>query len=58
MAIMAKSLFFHSHECQGIQIKNSFDEILSLSFDLRLLKMNSNALDRSQFCKGLSKGLI
>jgi hypothetical protein len=33
--------FFHSYECQGNQIKNPFDEILSLSFDLRVLKMNT-----------------
>jgi hypothetical protein len=39
--------FFHSYECQGIQTKNSFDEILSLSFDLGPLKMNSNASDMS-----------
>jgi len=36
----------------------SIDEILSLSFDLGLLKMNNNALDNSQFCKGLSKGFM
>jgi hypothetical protein len=31
--------FFHSYECQGIQTKNPCDEILSLSFDYRPLKM-------------------
>ncbi len=31
--------------------KNPFDEILSLSFDLGPLKVNINALDKSQFCK-------
>jgi hypothetical protein len=41
-----------------IQTKNPFDEILSLSFDLGPLKVNSNTSNRSQFCKGLSKGLI
>jgi hypothetical protein len=51
-------IFFHSYECQKIQIKNPFVEILSLSFDLGPLKMNNNASKRSQFCKGLSKGLI
>jgi hypothetical protein len=35
-----KLLIFHSYECQGIQIKNSFDESLNLSFDLGTLKMN------------------
>jgi len=35
-----------------------FDEILSLSFDLGLLKVNNNTLDMSQFWKGLSKGFI
>jgi hypothetical protein len=34
------------------------DEILSLSFDLKPLKVNKNALNKSQFCKGLSKGLM
>ncbi len=52
MAIMA-SYFFCIH-----QTKNPFDEILSLSFDLGPLKENNNALDMSQFWKGLSKGLI
>jgi hypothetical protein len=51
-------LFFFSYECQGIQTKNPFDEILSLNFDLGPLKMNNNALDKNQFCKGLSIGLI
>jgi len=51
-------LFFYSYECQGIQTKNLFDEIVSLSFDLKPLKMNNNVLDMKQFYKGLSKGLI
>jgi hypothetical protein len=41
--------FFHSHECQRIQIKNPFDKILNLSFDLIPLKMNTMALDMNQF---------
>ncbi len=49
---------FHSYECQGIQIKNPFDEILCLNFDLGHSKMNNNVLNMNQFCKGLSKGLI
>jgi len=48
-------LVLHSYECQGIQTKNPFDEILSLGFDLGPSKVNINALDMSQFCKGLSK---
>jgi len=51
-------LFFHSYECQGIQTKNSFDEILGLNFDLGPLKVNTYYIKRSQFFKGLSKGLI
>jgi hypothetical protein len=34
-------MFFHSYECPGIQTKNPFDEILSLSFNLVPLKMNT-----------------
>jgi len=34
-------MFFHSYECQGIQTKNPFDEILSLSFNLGPLKVNT-----------------
>jgi hypothetical protein len=47
-------LLFHSYECQGIQTENPLDEILSLSFDLGLLKMNNNTLENSQFCKEVS----
>jgi hypothetical protein len=36
------SLFFHSYECQGIQIKILFEEILSISFDLGPLKVHIN----------------
>jgi hypothetical protein len=57
MAIIA-SFFFHSYEYQGFFLKNSFDEILSLSFDLGPLKVNNNVSNKSQFCKGLSKRLI
>jgi hypothetical protein len=38
--------------------KNPFDEILSLSFDLRPLKVTSNTSNNSQFCERLSKGHI
>jgi hypothetical protein len=44
---------FHSYECQGILIKNLFNKILSLSFDLGPLKMNTNCIRKNQFCKGL-----
>jgi hypothetical protein len=57
MAVIAKKKI-HSYEYQRIQTKNPFDEMLSLSFDLGPLKVNSNVLNKSQFCKGLSKGLI
>jgi hypothetical protein len=40
MEIMA-SFFFHLYEWQGIQTKIPFNEILSLSFDLRPLKVNT-----------------
>jgi hypothetical protein len=48
---LGKFFFFHSCECQKIQTKNSFDEMLSLE----PLKVNSNASNKNQFCKGLSK---
>ncbi len=38
--------------------KKSFDEILGLSFDLRHSKVNIYYVRRSEFCKGLLKGLI
>jgi hypothetical protein len=34
-------MFFHAYECQGIQTKNPFDDISSLSFNLGPLKMNT-----------------
>jgi hypothetical protein len=51
-------IIFYSYECQGIKTKNPFDEILSLSFDLKPLKVNIYYIRRNQFCKGLSKGFI
>jgi len=53
MEIMASWSFFHSYECQGIQIKNPFDKILSLSFNLGPLKMNTYYVKLNQFCKEL-----
>ncbi len=53
MAIMASWSFSHSYECQGIQTQNPFDKILSLSFDLGPLKMNTYCVKLNQFCKGL-----
>jgi len=35
-----KLLFFHSYECQGIQIKNPFDQFFNLILDLGPLKVN------------------
>ncbi len=46
------------YECQKIQTKNSFDEIVGLSFDLEHLNMNTYCVKMSQFCKGLSKEFI
>jgi hypothetical protein len=37
----SKLLFFHSYECQGIETKNQFDEILGLIFYLGPLKVNT-----------------
>jgi hypothetical protein len=53
MAIMAKLVFAHSYEYQGIQIKNPFDKILSLNFDLGPLKVNTCCVRLNQFSKGL-----
>jgi hypothetical protein len=58
MAIMASYCFFIHMNIKKIQTKNPFDEILSLSFNLRPLKMNNNTSNKSKFCKGLPKGLI
>jgi hypothetical protein len=44
---------FSSYECQGIQTKNPFVDILSLNFDFGPLKVTPTTLDMSQFCKGL-----
>jgi hypothetical protein len=56
--IMASCCFFHSYQCQGIQTKNSFDEIFNLNFDLGTLKMNTYCVKRNQFCKRLYKKII
>jgi hypothetical protein len=53
-----KFFFIHSYECQEIQIKNPINENLGLIFYLTHLKMSTYYVKRSQFCKGLSKGLI
>jgi hypothetical protein len=44
ITIMASFFFFHSYECQGIQTKNSFNKILSVSFDLGLLKVDAYSI--------------
>ncbi len=38
--------------------QNPVDEILSFKFDLRPQKMYMKMSNMSQFCEGLSKGLI
>ncbi len=58
MAIMANYCFYLFIWMSRNSNQNPFDEILSLSFDLKPLKMNINVLDMNQFYKGLSKGLI
>ncbi len=42
-------LFFHLYECQEIQIKNPFDKVLSLSFNLGPLKVNTMCQKESIF---------
>jgi hypothetical protein len=37
-----QGFFFHSYECQGLQTKNQFEEILSISFDLGPPKVHMN----------------
>jgi hypothetical protein len=46
---LGKLLFVHSFECQRIQIKNPFGEILGLGFDLGHLKMNIYYIKNNQF---------
>jgi hypothetical protein len=58
MAIMAHYFIFIHMNVQKFKPKYSFDEIFNLIFDLRPLKMNINASNRSRFWKELSKGLI
>jgi hypothetical protein len=55
---MASCCFFIHKNVKEFKPKNIFDEILSLSFDLNPLKMNTYCVKKSQFCKGLSKGFI
>jgi hypothetical protein len=51
-----KLLFIHSYECQRIQIKNLFDEILSLGFDLKHLKVNTFQVSKEiNFAKDYKK---
>ncbi len=53
MAIIAICLCIHRNVKKFN--KNSFDEILGLSFDLRHSKVNIYYVRKSQFYKGLSK---
>jgi hypothetical protein len=55
---MASYYFFIHMNVKEFKQKNSFDENLSLSFDLGPLKMNNNGSNKSQICKELSKGFI
>jgi hypothetical protein len=50
-------VLFSPYEFQEIQIKNPFDLILSLGFNLGFLKMNLISLKKLKICKGLSKEL-
>jgi hypothetical protein len=53
-----KLLLIHSYECQRIQIKNLFDEILGLGFDLEHLKVNTyQASKQINFAKDSQKDL-
>jgi len=53
-----KLLFIHSYICQGIQIKNLFDDFLGLGFDLKHLKMNTyQVLEEINFAKDYQKDL-
>jgi len=58
MTIMANWSFFIHMNVKEFKLKKPFDKILSLNFDLGLLKMNTYFVKLNQFCKGFSKGLI
>jgi hypothetical protein len=51
---MASCYFVIHMNVNELKLKNPFDAILNLSFDLKPLKMNTYC----QICKGLSKGFI
>ncbi len=57
-AIMANYCFSIHMIVKEFKPKIHLMKFLVLSFDLKPLKVNMNASDMSQFCKGLSKGLI
>jgi hypothetical protein len=52
MAFMASYYFLFMWMSKEFKTKNPFDEILSLTFDLKPLKLNNNVSDKGQFCKG------
>ncbi len=56
--IMASYYFFIDMNVKEFKPKIYFMKFKILSFDLGPLKMDRNTSNRSQFCKGLSKGLI
>ncbi len=58
MAIMASCLILNYMNVKEFKPKIPFDKILSLSFNLGPLKVNTYCFKRNQFCKGLLKGLI
>lgn len=51
-------LFIYKNLNLKLQITNPIDKILSLSFELEPLKVNTYCVKNNQFCEGLSKGLI
>ncbi len=55
---MASYYFFIDMNVKEFKPKIYFMKFKILSFDLGPLKMDRNTSNRSQFCKGLSKGLI
>ncbi len=55
---MASYYFFIHMGVKEFKQKIHLMKFFILSFDLRLIKVNKNVSDMSQFCKGLSKGLI
>jgi hypothetical protein len=51
-------LLFHAFTQQGIQTKNSFDEILSLCFDLGFLKVNTYGIIKEPILQRTIKRIL